>query len=196
MPLILLSPPAVEPVTLAEAKAHLRIDHSDDEAVIDGFIVAARDMVEAATGRALISQTWRLDLAGFPACDGAIDLPRPPTASVTSIAYTDAAGATQTITPSDYSLSAGAGPRAAAAQIVPAYGIYWPATRDQANAVRITFVAGYGATGAAVPAALIAAIKLHLGDLYANREGSGAVEMLPNPTIDRLLAAYRVAWWA
>src|SRR3954463_8761749 len=57
---ILLTPPAVEPVTLADAKAYLRVDNDDDDAVISALIAGARSHIEAQTRRALITQTWRL----------------------------------------------------------------------------------------------------------------------------------------
>lgn len=195
MPLVLVTPPASEPVSLKEAKEHLRVDHASDEALIASLIAAARDAVEAHTGRALVTQTWRLDLSAFPACDGGIEIPKPPTASITSIAYTDTAGASQTLAGSEYTLVADVGPRAGVARVVPAYGKAWPSTQDVPNAVRITFVAGYGAASA-VPQSIRAALLLLLGDLYGNREAQTAQIVLnSNPTLDRLLNPYRVEWF-
>ena len=194
MPLVLVTPPASEPVSLAEAKAHLRVDHTDDEALIAALVTAARDLVESSTGRVLVTQTWRLDLAGFPAGAGEIELPKPPCASVTSVAYTDPSGASQTLAGSDWTLVSDTGPRAAAARLMPTSGTVWPVTQDIANAVRITFVAGYGAASA-VPKSLNAVLLLLLGDLYASREAQTMQAALnANPTVDRLLGPYRVIW--
>jgi uncharacterized phiE125 gp8 family phage protein len=195
MPLSLITPPAEEPVTLLEAKGHLRVDHSTDDGLIEIQIAAARQLIEAVTGRALVTQTWRLDLPAFPAEPEPIVLPRAPTASLTSVQYLDTNGTLTTLDAANYLLLADSGPTAGPAQLVPAYGVLWPATREQPNAVRITFVAGYG-LAVAVPPPLKAAILLHVGDLYANREAATAgTEIAVNPTVDRLTAPYRTTFW-
>jgi uncharacterized phiE125 gp8 family phage protein len=195
MPLSLITPPAEEPVTLLEAKGHLRVDHSTDDGLIEIQIAAARQLIEAVTGRALVTQTWRLDLSAFPAEPEPIVLPRAPTASLTSVQYLDTNGTLTTLDAANYLLLADSGPTAGPAQLVPAYGVLWPATREQPNAVRITFVAGYG-LAVAVPPPLKAAILLHVGDLYANREAATAgTEIAVNPTVDRLTAPYRTTFW-
>ena len=181
--------PASTPVTLAEAKAHLRVDVSDDDALITTMIESATDMAEQATGRALISQTWDLNLDAFPT---EIELAPVPIVSVSSFTYTDTNGATQTLSSGpDYVLDTTGdhGP----ARIVPAYGKTWPETRDQINAVTIRFVAGY-ANAAAVPAAIKSWILLQVGAMYENRQAETDRMPFKLGFADRLLDRYKV--WA
>ena len=154
--------PSVEPVSLAEAKEHLRVIHDDDDAYIELLITAARAYVEEHSARALCTQTITLKLPRFPA---RIELPRPPLASVTSITYVDGDGTTQTLSSSNYRVSTSGEP----GFIDPAYNISWPTTRDIADAVTVVYVAGYGAA-AAVPSLVKQAIKLMVAHLYETRE--------------------------
>lgn len=192
------APPASEPVTTAEAKAHARIDHSDDDAYIDSLIEAARSLVEARTGRSLITQTLILRLDGFPRNIGYdfrrvthdIVLPRPPVQSVSSVVYIDTDGTSVTLDPSKYDVDTkGHMPR-----IVPAYGEVWPITRPATpNAVTITYDAGW-TQASLVPAPLRHAIKLLVSHWYENREhvvvGTTAGK-IPD-TVDSLINPYRV----
>src|SRR3954469_24916091 len=88
---ILLTPPAVEPVTLADAQAYLRVDHSDDDAVISALIAGARSHIEAQTKRALITQTWRLIRDGWPP-DGRVAVVPAPLRSLVAARVYDAGG--------------------------------------------------------------------------------------------------------
>ncbi len=174
------TPPAAEPVSLVEIKAHCRVDISDDDALLGGLIVAARQHVESLTRRQLINATWRLSLDAFPgvtrhvggwprsAAEGAdIRLPRPRLQSVTSITYLDAAGAAQTLSPSSYTVSGDEEP----GRIALAPGSDWPDTQaDRINAVQITYVSGYGADASSVPQALKQAVLLLAAHWYENRE--------------------------
>lgn len=94
MALFLVMAPSIEPVSLAEAKAHLRVEVNDENSLIQTLITAARQYVETATRRALLQQTWDDKLDAFPC--GAIVLPLSPVTSVTSITYLDTAGVSQT----------------------------------------------------------------------------------------------------
>jgi uncharacterized phiE125 gp8 family phage protein len=123
------------------------------------LIQAAREYVEAATHRALITQTWDLKLDAFPC--GEICLPKAPLVSVTSITYTAADGTSTTWSSTLYTVDAPTGPRAQAGRIAPAYSQYYPTTRTDLNAVVVRFVAGYGAA-AAVPAMLKTCMKEHM----------------------------------
>lgn len=194
MPLVLITAPETEPVSLAEARLHLRLDASGDPAshpdddLVTALITAARQSLDGRDGwlgRALITQTWELRLDAFPA---GIRLPLPPLRSVTSIKYDDADGVEQTLATDQYVVTADE-----PAVIVPAYGVTWPSTRAMPEAVRARFVAGYGDAAADVPAPIKAAILLHLGTLYRDREtvniGGGINEM---PAYANLLAPYRV----
>ena len=177
---------AAEVVSTADAKAHLRVTGPDDDTYVAALVKAARQAVEEWTSRALQHQTWVMTLDAFPT-EQEIRLPRPPLSSVTTLAYVDGAGASQTWASSNYVVVT----RDTPGRIRLAYGITWPATRAQPNAVTITYVAGYGAAASTVPAPLVHAAKLVLGDLYGLREGSvvGTVHA-DNPAVAALLAPY------
>lgn len=161
MGLRLISGPAGSPVSLAEAKAHLRVAGSDDDGLIVGYLMAAVQMAERQTNLLLATQTWELTLERFPD-DGNLRLPRSPVQSITSITYVDSAGATQTITAGDYALDKDIAP----ACIAPTFGKVWPTPRVQPNAVTVRFVVGY----TQIPEPIRAAILLLVGHFYENRE--------------------------
>lgn len=212
MPRILVTPPTLEPVELVRAKEHLRTDLSSsaEDALIEILVSAAREWAEGQTSRALITQTWRESFDRFPAGGespwrqgygwrrhpladqleyDAIRLGLAPVQSVSSVKYIDATGAEQTMPPSDYVVDTASLP----AKIRPAYGVTWPDTRAQANAVTVEYVAGYGDDPASVPAPIRAAMLLVLGDLYANREAQIVGTIVnENPTAKALLGPYRV----
>lgn len=175
MALSLSSAPATEVVTAAETKAHLRIDHAADDDYVTNFVIpAARRFAETLTHRSFITQTWILRLTGFGG-GGPIVLPRPPLVSVTSVAYTDSAGASQTWAASStgYVLEQPSGEHAMHATIRPAYGETYPSTRTIVDSVVITYVAGYGAASA-VPVGIKHGVLMLCEDLY--RQRSSAVE--------------------
>jgi len=184
MPLKLINAPATEPVTLTEAKAHLRVDGSADDTLITALIVAARQAAEQITGRALITQTWDLMLDAF---EPTIELPMPALQSVTSVKYLDSNGAEQTLASGNYKVDAVSEP----GRIIPAYGLDWPATRDEINSVTVRFVAGYGAA-AAVPQPIKQWMLLKIGELYENREGTQTGTVTAMPFVDALLHPYRI----
>jgi uncharacterized phiE125 gp8 family phage protein len=99
-----------------------------------------------------------------------IDMPFAPLQSVLSIKYIDPSGVQQTWDPSQYQVSKPMAPRAQRGQIRPAYGVSWPVTRDQMDAVIVQFKAGYGDTADTVPKMLIRGIKLLVGDIFEQRE--------------------------
>lgn len=185
-----VTPPTAEPVTLDEAKLHLRVDTTDDDARISGLIRAAREHAEQILGRALMTQTLELGLDCWPE-DGVILLPMPPVQDVESITYTDAAGADHTVDPETYVVDAASEPT----RIVLRWGYCWPADvlQPQSGSIRVRYVAGYQ-SAADVPQAIKAAILLHVGLLYEGREaavvGQTATEL---PLAYRaLLAPHRV----
>jgi len=90
--------PTAEPVSLEEAKWHLRIDTDDNDYIIEGLIKAAREHAEAVLNRALLSQTWCMYLEDWPDDEDYIEIPYPPLQSITSIIYTDYNGALNTWT--------------------------------------------------------------------------------------------------
>lgn len=196
--LSLVTAPAVEPVSVDEAVAHLRLDSdaTDERAYLSTLISAARETVEARTRRALISQTWDLVLDSWPV-RVPLELPRAPLASVTSVTYVATDGTSTTWSSSNYTVRAYAGPRAMPGTITPAYGVVYPSLRSQPNAVTIRYVAGYGAAATAVPAALRHAALLLVAELYARREGSvvGTIISEVPEGISRLLTPYVVHGW-
>jgi uncharacterized phiE125 gp8 family phage protein len=197
MSLQLVTPPAVEPVTLAEAKAHLRVDFSDDDALITTLIAAARQQAETLTKRQFCTATWKLNLDRFPyyGCFTNYDYPPPsgivvpkaPVASITSIQYLDMGSTLQTMSSSYYATDLACEP----ARITPIFGQIWPITLPQIGAVSVTFVAGYG-VAAAVPEGLKAWIKIRVGSMYANREEISSERGSPIGFIDSLLDPFKV----
>lgn len=187
--------PAVEPVSTADAQEHLRAPVGGaDGGLIAIYMQAAREAVEAYTGHAMITQTWQQFLPAFP--DGAIVIARRPLIAVSEVAVLNAAGTYDAVGAAGYQVSIPSGPMAQAATIRVAAGGTWPTTIDGSEAaVRVTFTAGYGASGASVPAALRAALLLMLGDLYENREASAVRVPGEIPAVRRLLDPY-VAWTA
>jgi uncharacterized phiE125 gp8 family phage protein len=162
------TPPAVEPVTLAEAKAHLRVDTSDDDSYIQNLVSSAREWVENYLDRTLIHTQWVMRFDKFP--DSGIEpveLPRPPmvasgTATAVTVTFTQEAGPTSTYSTAEYRVDRNATPGA----ILPIYGSTWTPHRQDDNAISVTWWAGYGATGASVPAAIRHAILMLVGHWY------------------------------
>jgi uncharacterized phiE125 gp8 family phage protein len=190
MGLSLVTGPAQEPLTIAEAKiaARASADVTDEDGLFAEWIVTAREYVENFTRRALLTQTWALKLDGFGCSDymdsdGVLWLPKPPTISITSIVYLDTAGVSQTWGVSNYRTSLPSGPEASRARITPAYGVNWPQTYPVSDAVTVTFVAGYGAAPEAIPAALMRYMRGRVAYYYQHREpvavgvGIGAVAL-------------------
>lgn len=133
-----IADPVVEPVSLTEAKLHLRVTVSSEDALIQALITAARTACEERLGRALIATAWQDTADEFPEC---IRLQRPRLIAVQSLRYVDTNGTTQTLATTDYQVVDQDEP----ARVVPAYGKTWPATRDQAAAVSIAYTSGYAA---------------------------------------------------
>lgn len=182
MALKLINGPASEPVTLTEAKAHLRVDGTDDDTYITALIVAAREGAENMTRRALMTQTWELTLDAFP---DAFELIRVPVQSVTSITYDDPDGISTVLSSSLYSLDNA--DDAGLAYVVPAYNTTWPSTQDSINAVKLRYVSGY-ANAASVPQQIKSWMLLRVGLLYEHRESVIAgVPIAKVPYIDSLL---------
>lgn len=187
MALKLITAPAEEPVTIAEARAQCRYDDTSNDTILTLLIQNAREQAEHRLGRALITQTWELALDAFP--DSEIELPKPPVQSIASVKYLDASGVEQTVGGSNYSLDT-YGLRHWA---IPVYGYSWPVTYDAANAVKVRFVTGYG-LAAAVPAGIKAWMLLAIATLDKNREAvlSGSTSELPRDFMEGLLDPFKV----
>jgi uncharacterized phiE125 gp8 family phage protein len=169
--------PAVEPVSLSEARDQLRISTNDDDTILAANIVAARQAVERDTRRALITQTWRLKLDEFP--KKAIRLPYSPLQSVTSITYVPDGGGTTTWSASEYDVFTDDEP----GLICPVFGDDWPEIRLEKRGITVTYVAGYGDSATDVPAELRQAVLLQVEMLYDGRPMFG--------TTSPIVEAYR-----
>jgi uncharacterized phiE125 gp8 family phage protein len=173
----LVTGPTIEPVTLAEMKTHLRVDHTDDDTYITSLQAMARREIERLYGLSMISQTWEIVLDTWPSVDyprewrqtlnsppsslQAIWITNPPLLSVTSITYTDPQGVSQVFPSNQYRALLGIPGR-----IVPVYGAYWPAVRSELESIVVRYVSGYSADTSLVPETLKHAIKLMVGTAY------------------------------
>lgn len=191
----LATAPTDEPVTVAEAKAHLRVDIDDDDDLIEGLIATARQFVEVhVLRRATLTQTWDMYLDAWPESDR-VAIPLPPLQSVSWVKYTDDTGTITTLSSSNYLVDTVSEP----GRLVLKSGYTWPATTLQAvNGVNIRFVCGWSAA-ADVPKPIKQAILLMVGDLYENREntliGQGlTIKELPF-AVQALLMPFRVYTW-
>jgi len=192
--LSLVTAPARLPVTLAEVRAHMVTDDQDVEtdALIDQLITAATDHLGGADGvlgRALITQTWDWRLDCWPS-DGVLRVPLPPLQSVTSITYSDSDGVDTVLASTEYTVDTWS----RQGRIVPAYDRVWPTVRHHQDAIRVRYVAGYGAYWSAVPEPLRVAIAQLVTHWYEHREpGVVGVSYAPLPMhVDRLIAPYRI----
>lgn len=191
MSLLLITDAATEPVTLAEARLHLRLasDYTTEDATISALIKAARRMAEHELGRALITQTWEEVLDAFPDDEIALTMPR--VIAITSIKYIDTSEVEQTITSTNYALDSSALP----GWVKPAYGLDWPTdVLDSTNVVRVRYTAGYG-SASDVPEEVKAWIKLQLASMWRNREAFAegvSVAEIPNRFVAALLDRERV----
>lgn len=195
--LSLVSGPTQEPLSVAEAALHCKVDSSDDSPEMYALIVAAREHCESVLDRKLITQTWDYRMSGFPLYGADLVLPYPPVSSITSVTYIDTAGASQTWpeSSSGYAKYLPSGPQADFARIYPAYGVSYPAIRTQPGAVTVRFVCGYGAAGSDIPGAIRSAMLLLIGHWYIHREavdtGINTVTSVVPFGVDPLLAPYR-----
>jgi uncharacterized phiE125 gp8 family phage protein len=181
----ILNQPVVEPLTLAEAKRALRIDHADDDAMVQSMIKAARQRVEARTGRALISQNWRIVMDAWP-WGGRVALPVMPVQAVTAVRLYDANGAPQVVSPPIYNLVSGTEPPVIDASAVPNPG----KARD---GIEIDVTAGYGPAPTDVPESLRQALRLMIAHAYSAVGPDGRQQKGAEPAdVAALLAPYRL----
>ncbi len=217
MRLYLTTPPTVQPLGWDDGvSTHLRVDSDEERSLVEGiYIPAVVDWVEAATNRALMTQTWQMHLDTFPGRGfyptagplnsnfgpiwftnfgaGIIRIPRPNLVTVNFIRYVDTDGVLQTWDPSNYVVDAPIGSKASAGRIWPAYGIVWPITRGQRDAVLIEFVAGYGTTTASVPGGILQAMLLLIAEMYERRETGNEISISDVPiSAMNMLSQYMV----
>lgn len=166
---VLVTPPASSLVTLSDAKEWLRVDSSAEDVVIDSLVSAANDYLDGpygVLGRALVTQTWALQMNGFPS-GRKIELPVPVVRSVSSVTYYDAENAEQTFASDQYRVVL----QGDDALIELVEGANWPATYYRTDAATITYVSGYG-DSVDVPAAITASAKLLVANWFENRQAA------------------------
>lgn len=152
---------ATEPITLEQAKRHLRVVHDDEDAEIEAMIVAARQMLEQRLQRAIAPREVTENEYNFYS---GMALSVVPYLDSLSIEYTDPNGDAFTLDSSAYELDITTEP----VRVYSVYGAAWPITRYSRGAVRLTYRAGY-AEGL-VPAPLKQWMLLAIGTMYAHRE--------------------------
>lgn len=154
MALVLYSGPTAEPISVTEAKTHVRVTGTDDDTLIGALITVAREYIESATGRALVLQTWDWTRDRFAT---RLDVPLSPLRSVVSVKYNDSDGTEQTLATSGYTVDEKSEPP----RIVEAYSESWPETRGHVNDVTIRFRAGYAVPFTATAATDVLAATAH-----------------------------------
>jgi len=168
MPLFLTSGPVLEPVSLDEAKLHLRVDHGDEDLLIASLITAARVHLETHLGLAFITQQWSLVLDQWPA--GAdLCLPLSPVQAVSALTLYDADDASSVVASANYALDAISQP----ARLVWREGAVRPMPGRSYNGIEVSFSAGFGALASDVPQPLRQAILLLTAHWYERREPVG-----------------------
>lgn len=188
-----VTPPTIEPVTLAEARLWLRIDSDDttQDAMIQLLIIAMREHAEALTGRSFATKTLELVMDEFPLDDEVLELPYPPLQSLSYVTYADASGVDQTLagSPQDFIVDTAAYP----GRVTPPYSGNWPAAQARIGAVRIGYVAGYATTNL-VPKAFRIWMQARIATIFENREQlvMGNVVEIPRDFADGLLDSLRV----
>ncbi len=179
--------PTALPVDLDAAKTRMRIEHDDEDDLIESLIAAATDDAENRLHRALLPQTWALSLDELP---GYIVLPWPVARSVT-IEYRATAGAWTSIDADEIFLSTGP-----PSFVMPSYGLSWPTPIDHPDAARVTFEAYSWSAPALVPAGIRQWILARVGELHEQLEASGPVVLHSHKFIDNLLAPWIVPDYA
>jgi uncharacterized phiE125 gp8 family phage protein len=184
----LLAGPATEPVTLAEAKAWLRLDGGDEDGLVTTLIAAARIHIESTTGRAMLTQSWRVVLDGWP-LDRTVTLPVAPLQTLTEIRAYDADGAFTTIALAQFQAESAVAP---ARLLLPPAITGMPALRERLG-IEVDYVAGYGDDASAVPEDLRQALLVLVAHWFEHRDAvitAGAGTLIPLG-FDGMVAPYK-----
>jgi uncharacterized phiE125 gp8 family phage protein len=182
----LITPPGAEPLTLAETKAHLRLDQDEEDALVLSLIRTAREHLERETGLCLISQTWRLYLDHWPD-DGIVRIAKTQVQAIQNVTAYGCDGAESSVSLDDHLLDGQGRPSRLWLRNPPLAG-------QPLNGIEIDFTAGYGEAGTDVPDTLKRAMLLHIGHMFAFR---GVVSPDQQPagvpeSYERLLAPFRL----
>lgn len=189
--LVRVTAPSASPISLAEAKAQMRVEGNDDDIVIQRLIDASVAFVDAqgVLGFAMITQTWGQWLGPNP---GTVSLLLGPVQSVSAIKYYDADGVLQTATLSDFNVF-GTPNRIT---VSPKSGKAWPITQTRDDAIKIEYVVGYGATSASVPQTVRHALMMLVAHWYENRETSAEKQMVDLPYgFSEMIGIERNQWY-
>lgn len=197
-----ITQPAVEPVTLSEIKAHVRVEHEEEDALLQGYVQAARIYCETKTDRCFIDTQLEMKLDTFPA-GIELSLPLPPFTSTPSrqaieVTYLNVQLQPLTVTEAEPVIVSSPGTfianRASTpAVLTPNVNGYWPVTGPIRSAVTVRWWAGYGLDGTSVPKPLRHAVMMLAGHWYLNREAVAPGSMTNVPYgVDELLSTF--AW--
>ncbi|MCH9806763.1 MAG: head-tail connector protein [Alphaproteobacteria bacterium] len=189
MSLQMTSGPAIEPITLAEAKAHLRVDGTEEDQLISSLILTSRLHIEAALGLALITQAWKLLLDKWPKT-AEVRIRLRPLQSVSEVKVYDTDGQAAIVPPEHYISDTTGNP----GRLVPARQ-GWPQPGRRANGIEIAFTAGYGDAETDVPAPIRQALLLLVAHWYEHRDPVeiGTPGVAIPAAVSRLLKPYRLA---
>lgn len=201
----LVTAPAIEPISVAEVKNAVRVDHSTDDTLIGYLITAARSNAEAFTRRAFITQTWKMFMDNFSghtyyywdtsthhrARMDSIEIPMSPLISVTHLKTYDDADVATTFATSNYFVSVKSGDFVQPGSLTLRESTIWPTVNRVKDGVEIQFVAGYGTNATDVPQQIRMAIQEEAAFLYNNR-GSCNANMLNSGIAKTLLAQFKI----
>lgn len=160
-----------EPITLSDAKAHCRIDTTDEDSLVTALITAARRLIESRTQRSLLNTQWDFYADAFPGSTGALKLPRTPLSAVSFVRGHTSTGGTTDLSTAGYYVDTASEP----GRVVLLDGYSWPSSLRNGNGCQVRFTAGYSTAGENVPEPLRQATRLLVAHLYENRE---AVQVL------------------
>ena len=188
----IITRPANQILSLDDAKAHLRVDFNDDDSLISSLIDVSTAYIDGPNGIgvAMLTQQWEMSLDMFD--DYYIRIPLGPVQSVDSITFISPDGTTHTLDPSLYVVSYGRNP----CTIARAFGAVWPVVQQTIGAITVTFTTGFGDDPEDVPADLLHAMRLIMGNLYENRSGVIGIDSRDSPAemplgVEYIFSRYR-----
>jgi uncharacterized phiE125 gp8 family phage protein len=187
MGLVRLAMPTQMLMSLAEVKARLRIDISEDDNGLERLIERATRLAESRTQRALLTQQWAFTASGFPNASKGIALPLPPLQRVDVISYINQNGVMQTLSSDDYLVDT----TGLVGMITPAYGKAWPHIQRRANAVRVEFTCGCETVSDVEPDIVLAVLQL-IAHFDVNRDSGDKSFENALSCVDSLLAPYAI----
>lgn len=158
---IQLNAPAEEPLTLAETKAYLHIEHNTEDAIISQCILATRQMAENLLKSSLVTQSWKI--AFDKSAPVEIFLPMAPVQSITSVVLIDESGASSTVAAANYYIDS------SRSKLISEISL-------TADRVEISYIAGFGAA-TAVPASIKQGMLQHIASMYENRGDGGDIPL-------------------